>query len=153
MGKSSSWTAPRQVSVLGMQSSRHSLLQHRFPRGSQVLPGNLQRGLFSPQVCWPLPGPCSSTGLPWVHSLLSGIHLLQHGLLHRLQVDLCILVILHGLQGHSCLTMVFTMGYRRISAPVPGAPPSRLPWSGCLQGCSYHMFSPHSSLPNNFFPS
>lgn len=39
--------------------------------------------------------PCSSTG----------IHLLQCGVLHGLEVDLCFPVFLHGPQGHSCLTM------------------------------------------------
>lgn len=59
-----------------------------------------------------LPGACPSTGLPQVHSLISGLHLLWLGLCHRLQVDLCSPVVLYGLQGDSCLTMVVTMGYR-----------------------------------------
>ena len=46
------------------------------------------------------------------------------GLLCGLQVDLCIHgSSIHGLQGHSCFTMVCTMGCRGIPAPAPGAPP------------------------------
>lgn len=45
------------------------------------------------------------------------------GLLHRLQVNLCTPIVLHGLQGRRCLTMVFTVGCRGISDPRPGASP------------------------------
>lgn len=41
----------------------------------------------------------------------------------------------------------FTTGYRGISAPTPGAPPPLLlHWPGCLQSCSFHIFSLHSAL-------
>ena len=62
-----------------------------------------------------LPGPCSSSGFPGVHRLLSGIPLLQCGLLQELQVDLCTHMNLHGLQGHSCFTMLCTTGCRGTS--------------------------------------
>lgn len=44
-------------------------------------------------------------------------------LLHELWVDLCILMDLHGLQEHSCFTMVCSMSYRGISAPMAEARP------------------------------
>jgi len=53
----------------------------------------------------------------------SGTHLLRSGVFHRLQVDIST-VDLHGLQGTACLTVVFTMGCRGTSTPVPGALPS-----------------------------
>jgi len=52
------------------------------------------------------------------------IHLLQHGVLPGLQVDICSTMELFGLQGDSLPDCVFFTGYRGISAPVPGAPPS-----------------------------
>lgn len=48
--------------------------------------------------------------LPTGSYLLSNFHLLQHGALHRLQVDLCFTVDLHELQGDTSFTMVITMG-------------------------------------------
>lgn len=50
-----------------------------------------------------LPGACSSTGLPPVHSLFQVSTHSSEGFLCGLQVDLCIPVDLH-----SCFTMVFT---------------------------------------------
>lgn len=41
-----------------------------------------------------------------------GKHLLWHGVLHRLQVNMCSTVDLHGLLGTSCLTIAFTMRCR-----------------------------------------
>ncbi|KAK4830416.1 hypothetical protein QYF61_010947 [Mycteria americana] len=43
--------------------------------------------------------------------------------LHGLQVDICSTVDLQGCMGTACLTTVFTMGCRGISALAPGAPP------------------------------
>lgn len=105
-----------------MQSFRNSLLQHGSPSGSQVLPENLlQHGLLH-RSAGPCPEPAPAwvshgfTSLSWA-STCSGM-----GLLYELQVDLCTPMVLHGLQGHSCFTMVCIMGCRRIAALAPGAP-------------------------------
>jgi len=84
----------------GVQSFRNSLLQHGFPTGSQVLPANLlQRWLLSPQVrrsCQE-PGPVQAP-----HGVTASF---GHppapawGPFHRLQVDMCYTMDLHGLQG------------------------------------------------------
>ena len=58
-----------------------------------------------------------------------GIHLLQRGVLHRLQWISAPLWTSLGCRGRACLTIVFTMSCRGISALVPGAcppPPSSL---------------------------
>lgn len=63
-----------------MQAFKDMLLHHGSFTGLRVLPGNLlQCGLFSPWVCRSLPGGCSSMGLLWGPSLLSGIHIFQCG--------------------------------------------------------------------------
>jgi len=93
----------------GMQSFMNRSLSCGYPTGSQVLPEILLlHGVLSmaPQV---LPGACSSMGSPRGHSLFGHMHLLWHGVLHRPQVDISSI-------------MVFSMGCRAISAPVPGAP-------------------------------
>ena len=52
-----------------------------------------------------------------------------------------------GCRGTTCITMVFSMGRRGVSAWTPGAPPPLLLlWSWCLQGCFSHFFFLHSSL-------
>lgn len=66
-----------------------------------------------------------------------------------LSVDLCSPMDLQGLQGHSCLTMICTMGSKGIPALTPGTP-LLLHWPWCLQSCSFHMVSPLSSGCNNF---
>jgi len=50
----------------------------------------------------------------------SGIHLLQHGILPGLQVEICSTT---DCRGTACLTMAFITGCRGISALAPGAPP------------------------------
>lgn len=45
------------------------------------------------------------------------------GLLHSQQVNICSYMALKGLHRHNCPTMVCTLGYRGISAPVYGEPP------------------------------
>jgi len=65
---------------------------------------------MGPQV---LPGACSSAGSPRGHSLL--------------QASTCSgMGSSMGCRGTACLTMVFIMSCRGISAPVPGAPPPLL---------------------------
>ena len=85
-----------------VQSFRNRQLQRGSPTGSQVLsPNLLQRGLLSLQKST---GPARSLlqcGLPTGSQPPSGIHLLQRGVLHGLQVDICSTVDLHGLQGDS----------------------------------------------------
>ena len=86
----------------GAQSFRNRLLQRGFPIELQVLPINLlQHGLLSLHRST---GPGRSL---LQHGLLagsqppSGTHLLQYGVLNRLQVDVCSTMDLHELQGDS----------------------------------------------------
>ena len=85
-----------------VQSFRNRLLQCGSPTGSQVLPANLlQCGLLSLHRAT---GPARSLlqhWLPMGSQPPLGIHLLWRGVLHRLQVDICSTVNLHGLQGDS----------------------------------------------------
>lgn len=75
-----------------VQFFRNRLLQHRIYVRPQILSANLlPHGLLSPWLTSPA-GTCSRVGFPQGHSLLSGIHLLWNGL----QVDLCLLRVLHG---------------------------------------------------------
>lgn len=74
--------------------------------------------------CNPSGTGCSRGTSPARNLLLWGLHTaffkhpsLPWGLLHGLQVEF-----LHGLQGHRCLTMAFTTGCQRISAPASAAP-------------------------------
>jgi len=53
---------------------------------------------MGPQV---LAGTYFSMGFPQGHSFLqASIDLLQHGVLHGMQVEICSIMDLHGLQGH-----------------------------------------------------
>jgi len=83
-----------------VQSFRKRLLQCGSPMGAQALPANLlQCGLLSLHGST---GPGRSLlqhGLPMGSQPPSGIHLLRHGVFHSLQVDICSIVNLHGLQG------------------------------------------------------
>lgn len=124
-----------------MQSFINTLFN---PLGSQLLAENLlQHGLFLPQfyrICQQT-SPCMGSSLQGstdparilqthvfygVTTSFKDIHLLWHGVLHGLKVDLCSTMILHCLQGHTCLTMICTRGCRRISSLVPSASPALL---------------------------
>ena len=89
---------PSMAPSHGVQSFK--LLQRGSPLGSQALPANLlQCGLLSLHGST---GPGRSLlqhGLPMGSQPPSGIHLLRHGVFHSLQVDICSIVNLHGLQG------------------------------------------------------
>ncbi|KAM9590481.1 uncharacterized protein ACIBXB_005737 [Morphnus guianensis] len=85
----------------GVQSFRSTLLQHGLPTGSQILPENLLRGLLSPQIRRSCQEPAPAQGSHGVTASFGRIHLLRHGVLHGLQVDICSTVDLHGLQGDS----------------------------------------------------
>ena len=108
----------------GVQSFRNRLLQRGSPAGSQVLPANLlQHGLLSLQGHRPCQELAPVQAIHGVTASFGYILLLRREVLHGLQVDICSTVDLHGLQGTTCITMVFTTGCRGISALVPGAPP------------------------------
>jgi len=115
----------------GMQSFRNRLLQHGSPTGSQALPANLlRRGLLSPwrHRSWQELAPVWSPH--GVTASLGHIHLLWRGVPSmacrwRSAPPWTSM----GCRGTTCLTMVFIIGCRAISAPVPGAsppPPSSL---------------------------
>ncbi|KAK4831466.1 hypothetical protein QYF61_017714 [Mycteria americana] len=117
MGCSSSQTAPVWVLFHRVQSFRNRLLQRGSPTGSQVLPANLlQHGVLSLHG---VTGPARSLlqhGLPMGSQPPSGIHLLQCGVLHGLQVDICSTIYLHGLQGDSLPHHGLHHGLKGISA-------------------------------------
>jgi len=92
--------------------------------GSQVPPENLlQRGLLSPWAQRSCQEPAPARAPHEITVSFRHIHLLQHGVVHGLQVDICSTVDLHGCRGTACLTMVFSAGCRGISGLAPGAPP------------------------------
>ncbi|KAK4823971.1 hypothetical protein QYF61_008357 [Mycteria americana] len=69
------------------------------PTGSHVLPANLlQRGLLSPWVRKSCQEPAPTQDSHGVTASFGCIHLLQRGVFHRLQVDICSTLNLHGLQ-------------------------------------------------------
>ncbi|KAK4828634.1 hypothetical protein QYF61_000282 [Mycteria americana] len=90
-----------------VQSFRSRLLQHGSPTGSQVLPADLlQSGFLPPQVHRFCQEPSPTWASHGVTASFGHIHLLWCGVLHRLQLDICSTIDLHGLQGD----LVFTMG-------------------------------------------
>ncbi|KAK4827202.1 hypothetical protein QYF61_015230 [Mycteria americana] len=91
--------------------------------------------------------PAPARALHGVTASVRRIHLLQRGVLHGLQVDIFSTMDLHGLQGTACLSMVFTTGFRGLSALAPGAPPPppSSPTLGHIpEGC--YKISPELSL-------
>lgn len=111
---------------------------------SQVLPASLlQRALLLPWSPHPV-------GVLLAHRRLTGsqpplgIHLLQCGVFHRLQVDLCSTVSLPGYRETGCLTIVFPVGCWGVFAAAPKAP-SPLPSS--LNLLSAALFLPHILTP------
>jgi len=114
----------------GVQSFRNRLLQRGSPTGSQALPANLlQRGLLSPWVRRSCQEPAPVRAPHGVTASFRHPPALVWGPFHRLQVEICSTMDLHGLQGAACLTMVCCTGCRRTSALSAGAcphPPSSL---------------------------
>ncbi|KAK4810770.1 hypothetical protein QYF61_007744, partial [Mycteria americana] len=100
-GRQSSTNCSSAGPFHGVQSFRNRLLQCGSPTGSQVLPANLlQHGLLCMRL-QVLPGAYASTGFQGITASFKRTHLLWRGDLHRLQVDICSTVDLHGLQGDS----------------------------------------------------
>lgn len=66
---------------------------------------------------------CSSVGFPQCHSLICASTCSSTEPWMGCRCISGSPVGLHGLQGHSCFTMICTTGCRETSAPVPGAPP------------------------------
>lgn len=103
-GMETAVSSPHVVCTHGVTSSASKLLHH---------------GLLCPQghrSCqeWASHGVVASLGT----------HLLWHGVLFGLQVDLCSPTDLHGLRVYSCLSMGCAADCREISALVPKAPPA-----------------------------
>ena len=123
----------------------HELLQcGSLPQGA-VLPANLlQRGLLSLWGHRSCQEPAPVQASHRVTASFGHIHLLRHGILHGLQVDICSTINLHRLQGTACPTMVFTTGCWAISAQVPGAPP---PLPSPLTLVSAGLFLSHILTP------
>jgi len=85
-----------------VQSFRNSLLQRGSPMGSQALPANLLHpGLFSPKGhrSWQKPAPARAAH--GVTAFFRHPSALAWGPFHGLQVEICSIVDLHGLQGNS----------------------------------------------------
>ncbi|KAK4830276.1 hypothetical protein QYF61_009369 [Mycteria americana] len=83
----------------GVQSFRNRLLQPWVPH-RVTSPASKPAPVWAPLSTSPqvLPGACSSVGLPWGTASLRHIHLFQHRVLHGLQVDICSIINLQGLQ-------------------------------------------------------
>jgi len=124
MGCSSSPTAPAWELPTGCSPSRIGCSSVGPPQGHKPCQQTCSGvGSFPHRAT----GPARSLlqrGLSMGSQPPLGIHLLQHEVLRGMHVDICSTVDIHGLQGATCLTMVFPMGCRaKISAPAPGAPP------------------------------
>ncbi|KAK4810966.1 hypothetical protein QYF61_014438 [Mycteria americana] len=101
-GRQSSMNCSSMGPFHGVQSFRNGLLQRGSPMGPQVLPATLlQHGLLSARVHRFCQEPAPAQALHRVTASFGCIHLLRHGVLHGLQVDICSTVDLHGLQGDS----------------------------------------------------
>lgn len=101
---------------------RSSLLQHGFPTGLQVLPEDLQCGLLCMSHSF-----CQRTALSWA----------PHGL-HSTSTNSGVF---HS--GDICSTMVFSMGFRGLSAPASGTLFSPLFFSQVLHNICYSFLSYH----------
>lgn len=82
------------------------------------------------------------------------IHLLWLGILHQAAGGSCTITVPHGLKGHSCLTMVFTMGCRRISALVVGEPPTAPSALTLVSARLFllHIFTVSTAVEKHFYP-
>lgn len=144
-----------RVEGWGLWPVQHTIVSASSPLVGGPSPSSTAPAWVLSMECSPSGSECPSEGTPWGHKFcqqtcyvvwslssghrsfcpaaqasprviasFEGIHLLWYGVLHRLW-DLCSTVVLQGLQGHGCLTMICTMGYRRqISVLAHGAPPS-----------------------------
>lgn len=94
--------------------------------------------------------------LLWLQLASGHIHLLQHGVLHLLQVKICSTLALRGLQGHSCLTKAVATSCRGMYASAAGttSPFSSSLTSGSSKKLPSHFLSPLSQLLfcNTFYP-
>ena len=93
---------------------------------------------MGPQV---LPGASSKVGFPRGYSLLRASTCSGLGSSMGSRWRSAPLWTFMGCWGTACLTMVFSMGCRGISAPAPGAPPPR-PFSSLTLVSSYLFVSP-----------
>jgi len=95
---------PRVGPSHGMQSFRNRLLQRGSPMGSQALPANLLwRGLLSLWVHRSCQEPAPAQAPHRVTASFRHPPALVWDPIHRLEVDICSTVDLHGPQGHSLL--------------------------------------------------
>lgn len=124
-----------------MQSFRSRLLQCGSAMGSQVLQAHLlqQSPLSMGHISYK--EPALARGLPMASQPPLGFHQLLCSILHGIQINLCSTVDFQRLQGHSCLTVIFTTGSRGMSATAPGTPP--FPTFTDPDVCSFvfHIFS------------
>jgi len=120
MGCSSSVTAPVWVRSAGCSPSGTVCSSVGPPRGHKPCQQTCSGMGCSPQV---LPGTCSSAGSPWGHSLLWASTCSGMGPSLRCRWVSALLWASMDCRGTACLTMGCSMGCRRTSAPVPGAPP------------------------------
>ena len=129
-----------------VQSFRNRLLQHGSPAGSQVLPANLlQHGLLYPWGHRSCQEPAPAWASHRVTASFGHPPALAWGPLSRgcrwISAPLWTSM---GCRGTACLTMVFPMGCRGISAPAPGAPP---PPPSSLTLVSAELFLSHLLTP------
>ena len=147
MGYSSSRTAPAWVPSMGCSPSGADCSSVGPPRGHKPCQqtcfgvGSSLHGTTGPQV---LPGACSSTGFPRGHSLLWASTCSGVGSSTGCRWISAPPWTSMGCRGTACLTMVFPMGCRGISAPAPGAPP---PPPSSLTLVSAELFLSHLLTP------
>ena len=160
MGYSSSRTAPAWVPSTGCSPSGADCSSVGPPRGHKSCQqtcfgvGSSLHGATGPQV---LPGACSSAGFPQGHSLLRASTCSGVGSSTGCRWISAPPWTSMGCRGTACLTMVFTMGCRGISALVPGAPPPppSSPTSVSAELFLSHILTPLSRLllHSSVFPS
>jgi len=143
----------------GVQSFRNRLLQHGSPTGSQVLPANLiWCVLLFPWVCRSWQGPAPVQAPHEVTAFFRHLPAPAWGPFHRLQVDICSTVDLHGLQGdilpHHGIHHELQGKTLESRAPPP-PPPSSLTLVSAELFLLHHL-TPLSRLlfhPSIFFPT
>ena len=133
MGCSSSITTPAWVLTIGFSPSQ--IVSSWVPHGSQVLPENLfLHGILSTGS-----SSCKEPALAWdLHGLqlTSGhIHLLQLGVLHRLQGGYLLWCGAPWAIGGQPASPWCTPGAAEESLLLP----CLLHWPWCLQGCLFHI--------------
>ena len=140
-GCSSSWTAPAWFLPMGCSPSGTDCSSMGHKSASKAAPAWVPLSSPVHRYCQePAPAQASFG----VSVSFRYIHLLQCVVLHRLQVDVCSIPELHGLQGDSLPHQGLPASCRRISAPARRSPP---PLPSSLTWVSAELFLSHILTP------